>query len=296
MTSAHQKFGLSCALSSPVTASGAPDLARLVAHARWVLANGADSITLFGTTGEGASFGLGDRQAMIDAVLAAGIGGKQLNIGIAAASIEEAVGQARQAKTAGATHLLLAPPFYFKGVSDDGLFGWFSRFIGLLGADILPIIAYHIPSVTSVALSSSLIGRLKTAFPGIIAGLKDSSGSWETQAEFLKDHARDLAVLVGDERQLAKSIALGGQGTICGLANFAPDLLRPVVHEGRDDPRIAKLVEIVCSYPVLPAVKVLVGHIHGDASYRPMLPPLEALDEASARALTAAFDAAKVSA
>ena len=289
-----QKFGLSCALSSPVTSAGAPDLARLVTHARWVLSQGADSITLFGTTGEGASFGLGDRKRMIDAALAAGIGGRRLNIGIASASLEEAVAQARQAKAAGASHLLLAPPFYFKDVSDDGLFAWFSRFFELAGGDILPVILYHIPSVTSVPLSSGLIGRLKAAFPGIVAGLKDSSGDWATQAVFLNDHAHDLAVLVGDERQLAKSIALGGQGTICGLANFAPDLLRPVVHEGRNDPRIDRIVELVCRYPVLPAVKVLVGHVHGDAGYRPMLPPLEALDDATAGTLTAAFDAARV--
>jgi len=296
MTARSQKFGLSCAISTPIRPDGGPDLERLVRHARWVLANGADSVTLFGTTGEGASLGLAARQAMIEALLEAKIPNKSINIGIASASLEEAVAQARQGKAAGLGHLLVAPPFYFKGVSDDGLFAWFSRFIGLLGGDILPIILYHIPSVTAVPVSSDLVGRLKRVFPDVIAGVKDSSGSWETQARFLADHAGDLAILVGDERQLARSIALGGQGTICGLANFLPGLLRPVVHAGTDDPRIAQVVEIVCSYPVLPAVKALVAGVHGDAGYLAMLPPLEALAPDQIIALTDAVAAVTMSA
>lgn len=291
MAVAAQKFGLSCAMTTPMTATGAVDLSRLTQHGRWVLDHGAETLTLFGTTGEGASLGLADRARMIEAMQASGVAGRQIHVGVASASLAEALEQGKMAAATGCSHLLLAPPFYFKAPSDEGLYAWFSRYIEGMGAKARPVILYHIPSVTAVGLSSSLIGRLKAAFPGVIAGIKDSSGNWETQAEYLKDHAADLAVLVGDERQLARSIALGGQGSICGLSNFQPGLLKSIIHEGADLPLVTKLVNLVCSYPVLPAVKVLVGHVHKDAGYGTMLPPLEPLSDAQRLALTTAYDA-----
>lgn len=182
-----------------------------------------------------------------------------------------------RARRPGLGHLLVAPPFYFKGVSDDGLFAWFSRFIGLLGGDILPIILYHIPSVTAVPVSSELVGRLKRVFPDVIAGVKNPPATGRRRPVSSPTMRAIWPFWWAIKRQLARSIALGGQGTICGLADFLPGLLRPVVHAGTDDPRIAQVVEIVCSYPVLPAVKALVAGVHGDAGYLAMLPPLEAL-------------------
>jgi 4-hydroxy-tetrahydrodipicolinate synthase len=288
------RFGLSCAITTPMQDSGAVDLARLAKHARFVLDGGCDSITLFGTTGEGAALGLPVRERMIGAVLGAGVeASSQLYAGIAAASLHEALDQARMAMDVGARGLLVAPPFYFKGVSDDGLFSWFSQFITRLGASARGIILYHIPSVTAVDISVALVDRLKKAFPGVIAGVKDSSCHWPTTEAFLKAHG-DLAILVGDERLLARAVREGGEGSICGVANLVPGWLRPLVYEGREDPRINQIVDAIVSYPVIPAVKALVGHLHGDSGFGAMRAPLEALSAGDRTKLFAAFDAIRL--
>ncbi|MBN9441756.1 dihydrodipicolinate synthase family protein [Bosea sp. (in: a-proteobacteria)] len=290
MASDKTRFGLSCAITTPMREGGGVDLPRLVRHARHVLAQGCDSVTLFGTTGEGAALGLPARTAMMGALIGAGIDpATRIHAGIAAASMHEAIEQSRLALDAGAKGLLVAPPFYFKGVGDEGLYAWFSQFLEKLGGSARNVILYHIPSVTAVEISVGLVQRLKTAFPGLIAGVKDSSGDYANTEALLKAHG-ELAILVGDERQLARAVRNGAQGTICGVANLVPALLRPMVYEGKDSPVVNALVDEICSYPVLAAVKALTGHVHGDAGYGAMRPPLEALDEATRKRLFAAFD------
>lgn len=284
-------FGLSAALVTPFSADGTVDMPRLVMHARHVLAHGCDGVTLFGTTGEGFSIGMRERAAMLGALAGAGLDfPTQLNAGVSATTIEDAVDQARLALAAGARGLLFAPPYYLKGVEDEALYAWFSRAIEAIGASARGVILYHIPGQTAVPISVDLVGRLKAAFPGVIAGVKDSSGEWATAEAFLKAHG-ELAILIGDERQLARAVRAGAEGSICGLANFASGLLRPLIYEGRDDERVNRIVDLVCAYPVLPAVKALVGHIHCDPGFGAMRPPVGELDAESKRVLAEAFDA-----
>lgn len=291
MAITSDRFGLSCAITTPMHPGGAADLPPLVRHARHVLANGCDSVTLFGTTGEGAALGQPERAAMLGALIGAGLDpARQLYAGVAASSLHDAIEQGRLALAFGAKGLLVAPPFYFKGVSDDGLHAWFSQFVEGLGGAARNVILYHIPSVTAVGLSVELVGRLKRAFPGVIAGVKDSSGDHANTEALLKAHG-ELAILVGDERQLAKAVRNGAQGTICGVANLVPQLLRPMVYEGTENPAVNALVDEICAHPVLAAVKVLVGHIHGDEGYGAMAPPLLALDRAARARLVAAYEA-----
>jgi 4-hydroxy-tetrahydrodipicolinate synthase len=288
----RERFGLSCALTTPIDAHGEPDLAGFARHARWTLENGCQTVTAFGTTGEGAALSLPQRATMLGALRGIGIEGHQINFGVAASAMGEALDQARMGIEHGCRYQMVCPPFYFKGVSDEGLYVWFSRFIEALGPDCLPIILYHIPSVTAVSLSSDLVGRLKKAFPGVIAGVKDSSGDWPTTERFLKDHASDLAILVGDERLLARAVREGGEGSICGVANLVPGWLRPMVDKGVEDLRVNAIVDLICGFPVVPAVKALVGKMNNDAGFGAMLPPLEALSEADRAKLFAGFDRA----
>ncbi len=287
---AKTRFGLSCALTTPVGPDGAVDLVRLATHARRVIDRGCDTVTLFGTTGEGAALGDRTRERMIGAAVAGGVPAERLYAGVANSSLEGAVGQGRAALEAGARGLLVAPPFYFKDVGDEGLYAWFSRFVEGLGAGARGIFLYHIPQVTAVKLSPALVGRLKRAFPGVIAGVKDSECNWATTEAFLAEH-RDLAILVGDERLLARAVRAGAEGSICGVANIAPEWLRPVVDEGKDDPRVTRLVEAIVAHPVSAAVKALTGHVIGDPGFGPMLPPLTALPDPDRRRLFATADA-----
>ena len=285
-----QKFGLSAALISPFHSDGTVDLARLVTHAQHVLANGCDSLTLFGTTGEGFSIGLQDRALMLGAIAGSGIPlSEKVYAGVSATTIADAVEQASCALDLGAKGLLLAPPFYFKGVDDEGLYAWFSRVIEALGGSARGIILYHIPGQTAVPLSVALVDRLKQAFPQVIAGVKDSSGDWSSTQAFLQAHG-ELAILVGDERQLARGMQNGAEGSICGLANFVPGILRSLIHQGQDDARIVSLVELILQYPLLAAIKVLAGHQHKDHAYDTIRPPLSGLSGQQRIALTDAFD------
>lgn len=290
MSATRDRFGLSAAMTLPFHADGAIDLPRLAAHANWCLANGCSSVTAFGTTGEGPSVGLAGRQQIIGALLGAGIPGDRIVGGLAATSLHEALDQARLALDAGSKALLVPPPFYFKGVSDDGLFAWFASFFGKLGAAPRDVILYNIPSVTAVPLSVALIGRLKAAFPGVVMGVKDSSGDWAYTEALLAAH-KDLVILIGDERYLAQGVALGGQGAISGLANVCPDKLARLIDKAEPNEGINQLVELVLRYPVTPAVKALVAHRTGDAAWLNVRPPLVPIAAGDAAVIGAGYDA-----
>ena len=286
------RFGLSCAISTPFDAGGNVDVPRLVAHAKDRLARGCDSITLFGTTGEGASVGLSARVAVMDAMIKAGIAPRtQLLSTIVASSIEDAADQAKLALDAGVRGMLLTPPFYFRGVSDDAIFAWFGLLFDRLGGGARDMFAYHLPSVTGMPLSIDLIARLKRAFPGVIVGVKDSAATWSNTQALLNEHS-DLMILVGDERDLAKSVRMGGSGSICGVANIAPEILIGAAKHGREDARIRPVVEAIIAHPVLPGIKALIAHQKGDPNWARMRPPMVDLDAAAAAKLSASFDKA----
>jgi 4-hydroxy-tetrahydrodipicolinate synthase len=284
------RFGLSVALATPFAEDRSIDLPRLVSHGLQCLADGCDSLTVFGTTGEGASLGLNERNRALGALIGAGVEpDRQLVVGIAAASVEDAITQGRAGLMAGCSSFLLAPPFYFKYAGDEGLFDWFAAVLRGLGSRASNVILYHIPQVTAVGLSVPLIERLKKAFPNQVRGVKDSSGVWENTAALLESHS-DLHILIGDERLLAKGMKLGASGTICGLANIAPDLMqRPV--NGIEEPQVAALIDVVLPFAVTAAVKALIGHRRSDpVAWSRMRAPLRSLNQTECREIFAAVD------
>lgn len=276
---------------TPFAADWTVDLPRLVNHAHWALANGTDSVTLFGTTGEGFSIGLRERAAMLGALAGSGIDfGTKLYAAVGASVAADAAEQARLALGFGARGLLFTPPYYLKGLDDEGLYAWFSSSFEAIGPDLRGVVLYHIPGQTAVPLSVDLVTRLRRAYPEAIVGIKDSSGDWASAEAFLDAHG-DLAILIGDERLLARAMARGAQGSICGLANIEPALLRKVIHEGLDDPRVTAAVDLLVSYPVMPAVKALVAHRRNDPQLARTRPPLVDLDASEADTLATGFDA-----
>jgi 4-hydroxy-tetrahydrodipicolinate synthase len=269
-----ERFGLSVALATPFAADGGIDLARLVAHASWCLAEGCGRVTLFGTTGEGSSIGDQEREAIWQAMVQGGIFGPRLVGGVVASTLDSAERQVVQAYEQDAHAVLVAPPFYFKGVDDEGVFRWYARLVERLGSRARDMLLYNIPSLTGVALSVPLVTRLAEAFPGVVTGVKDSSGDWAFTRSLLAAHADRLAILVGDERHLAGAVRLGGAGSICGLANLCPAALLPLATEGQDDPRIDRLVDEIGRLPVIPAVKALIARQTGVRSWAEVRPPL----------------------
>ena len=282
-----ERFGLSCALITPVLRDGRIDAGRLVAHAKRVLDQGCTSITAFGTTGEGASFGLRERAVALEALERGGLDfGTQVLVATAAASAEDTATQANQALDAGARGLLLPPPFYFQAVGDEGLYRWFCAVLDTCRAP-RGVFLYHIPSVTGVPLSPALIERLARAYPGIVVGVKDSGGEW-SYTERLLEAQRRMHILVGDERLLARAMREGGSGAINGFSNFCAPRLASLI-DGHEDPRISALVDVLLEMPVTPGIKALVAEVTHDAAYALAAPPLTALEPSQRERLLAQF-------
>lgn len=194
--------------------------------------------------------------------------------------------QALIAYAAGCRGVMVAPPFYFGQASDEGLFRFFAAMFDRLGGDLRDVILYHIPGMTRNGISVDLTQRLAAAYPGAIIAVKDSNGDWAATERRLAE-LPGIQILVGDERHLARAVRMGGGGSICGLANIAPDLLRPLAHEGQDDARVGAMVEEIIKRPVMAAVKALIADRLGDDGWRAMRPPLDALPAAEGPVLAA---------
>jgi 4-hydroxy-tetrahydrodipicolinate synthase len=285
------KFGLSAALTTPFDKSGRILLPLLVEHAKFCLAHSCDSVTVFGTTGEGSSIGSHERGKVLSALTSAGISGRQIVAGVLVDSVLDAVEQMAEALDAGARNILLAPPSYFKNVSDDGLFGWFSAVFAGLGSKARDVIVYNIPSVTMVKISVELVAQLRTAFPALVVGVKDSGGDWAHTERLLTDHG-DLAIMIGDERHLAQGTRMGGQGAISGMANLLGAEVRAMAVDGKDDRRVTDLVEFILNYPVTPSVKALVARTGGNELWLNVRPPLVTVLPQDREKIGLAFDQA----
>ena len=284
-------FGLHAALVTPFDASGDIDPPRMAAHARFVIEGGCDGVTLFGTTGEGFGLSPTEREAGMAAVAEALSDGVPIYAAVMGCAIASAADAARSAYDGGASGLLLTPPYFLKGVDDDGLFAWYAAVLDRIGAPLRNVILYHIPGQTAVPITVGLVTRLRAAYPDVIIGIKDSSGDWNTTRAFLDAHG-DLQILVGDERQLPEAMANGGGGSICGVANLLPGPLRDVVHAGSDGRAVTALVNRIVAHPVIPAIKALTAHVSGDPDFLRVRPPLTALPEAARAELVAEYDAA----
>ena len=276
---------------TPLDSSGSVDHGLLARHAKSLLVRGVDGVAPFGTTGEGQSFSVAERQAGVDALLSTGIAGERLVAATGCAALPETIELTRHGVNAGCAACLVLPPFFWKGVSDDGLFAWYAALIEAVGDPRLRIYLYHIPQVSGTPLSVDLIARLAAAFPGVIAGVKDSAGDWgNTQA--LLDRVPQLAILVGHEPHLPRLIRAGGAGTICGVANLFPALVRALLSPNvtpADEERVTTFIEIAFRQPFLAGFKAILAEQTHDPRWQSVRAPLLALPADSRRTLLAAL-------
>lgn len=283
----RDKIGVSAALATPLDEQGGIDWARFAAHAGGLLGQGMKVVTAFGTTGEGVSLAVAARAPLYDRMADAGIAAGQLVECVYGPPSDEAGAHVRRALEAGAAGILLAPPFYFKQPSEEGVYRWFAEVLGKAGPACRDIILYNIPQLTGVTVGATLVTRLRAAFPGVIAGVKDSSGDWDQTAALLREH-RDLAILVGHEGHLARAVRHGASGAISGVANFAPALVAKLVR-GEDDARIDAILDLLLKLPVVPAVKGVLAAQMGDEAWLRVRAPLGALSAADDLAACAAI-------
>jgi len=276
-------FGISAALATPYSGDNKIDYDCLVAHSLNLLKTSCNSVTCFGTTAEAPSLSFKERHETTKALISSGIRGEQIVMGIILSALGDAIAEAQRGMEFGCKALLVAPPYYFKDTSDDGLYAWYASFILALGKDCPKIILYHIPQVTEAPLSISLITRLKKDFPDQVFGVKDSSGSWENSQQLL---ALDgLAILIGDERLLAQAARMGAAGSISGVANFQASALHNVLASGETNTRIDTLVNELVTMPVIPALKVALSAFSKNKIWQQVRSPLQSLSEKKTNAI-----------
>jgi 4-hydroxy-tetrahydrodipicolinate synthase len=285
----HQIGGVNCAAATPVGADGAPDLALFTAHCRALLDEGCHGLAILGTTGEANSFAVSERKALLVAALGAGVRGDQLLPGTSACNITETIALTKHAVDHGAKGCVLLPPFYYKGVSTEGLYRFYASVIEGVADDRLRVILYHIPQVTQIPITHDLIARLLADFPGIVVGIKDSSGDKDNMRAMVEMFPA-LGVLAGADPLLLPLLQMGGAGCITATSNLRSMDLRVIWDNWQNLDRagdVAKAQDsingwrtLTNAYVQLPTVKAMLARSRGDRGWLRLRAPLVELTQA----------------
>ena len=274
---------------TPFNADLSPDAERLIQHCRWLLSHGV-GLAVFGTTGEANSLSVGERIDLLSGIVEAGIDPARMMPGTGTCALPDAVRLTAHAVKLGCAGALMLPPFYYKAISDEGLYGSFAEIIERVGDARLRVYLYHIPEVAGVGISLGLIERLLRAYPGAIAGLKDSSGDWaHTKRVIDAFGATGFDVFTGSEVFLLANLRSGGAGCITATANVNPGAIQGLFHAWRSaeaDRMQERLNELRLAFqkaPMIAGLKQAIAHYRGDPGWARVRPPLSPLraDEAA---------------
>ncbi|MEM7404250.1 MAG: dihydrodipicolinate synthase family protein [Pseudomonadota bacterium] len=280
MTDGNRIRGVLSPVVTPFDADLNPDAGRLVRHCQWLLANDV-GLAVFGTNSEANSLSVDEKLALLDALGEAGVPGNRMMPGTGCCALSDSVTLTRKAVEVGAGGVLMLPPFYYKGVSDEGLYRNFAELINRVGDDRLRVYVYHIPQVSNVPITLTLIERLLRDFPGVIAGVKDSSGDWSNTKAMLDNFQPEgFDVFPGSETFLLAALREGGAGCISATANVNPAAIAALNATWQDDDadaqqtRLNEIRDIFQGYVMIPALKAAVAHYGGDPEWVRLRPPL----------------------
>lgn len=290
--------GVLAPVVTPFDETLAPDAGRLVEHCRWLLANDV-GLAVFGTNSEANSLATGEKLELLEGLVDAGIDPARMMPGTGCCAITDSVALTRKAVEFGCAGVLMLPPFYYKDVSDEGLYRNFAEIIDRVGDNGLRIYLYHIPPVSRVPISLDLIERLMSDFPGTIAGIKDSSGDWDnTRAMIERFGPGGFDVFAGSETFLLDTLRAGGVGCISATANVNPGPIARLAATWRqgdaDDQQAALDVirKIFSRYVMIPTLKAAIARYGSDRGWERVRPPLVELAAEEREALFAALDEA----
>jgi 4-hydroxy-tetrahydrodipicolinate synthase len=280
---------------TPFNADRSPSPARFVKHCRWLLRQGV-GLAVFGTNSEANSLTVSEKHALLDALLDAGLPPERMMPGTGACALPDAIELTCHAVNSGCAGVLMLPPFFYKGVSDEGLFRGFAEVIEAVADARLRVYLYHIPPVSQVGISFGLIERLLMRYPGVIAGIKDSSGDWNHTAALLQEFQNTgFDVFAGTETLLLPTMQHGGAGCITATGNVnAAAIMRLADHWREADAasqqqRLNETRAIFQRYPIIAAMKAAIAWQSGDPQWTTMRPPLIELDEAQQHELQQAL-------
>jgi 4-hydroxy-tetrahydrodipicolinate synthase len=289
-------------LSPVVTPFGkdlAPDAARFVRHCKWLLANGCSGLAVFGTNSEANSMSVAEKLELLEALVAGGVPAAALMPGTGHCALTDSVAMTRRAVELGCGGVLMLPPFYYKGVSDEGLYRNFAEVIERVGDDRLRLYLYHIPPVSQVPITLGLIERLLKQYPGVVAGLKDSSGDWSNTKAVLDAFAKaGFDVFAGSEVFLLDNMRHGGKGCITATGNVNPGPIDQVYRNWQApnadtlQAGITATRKIVQKVPMIPALKAIIASYGNDPQWRTVRPPLVELERSQEEGLIGELRAA----
>ncbi|HEX2722536.1 MAG TPA: dihydrodipicolinate synthase family protein [Gemmatimonadaceae bacterium] len=290
--------GVLAPVVTPFNSDLSPNADRLATQCRWLVSNDV-GLAVFGTNSEANSLSTEEKIALLDALVTSGIDPQRMMPGTGCCALTDSIRLTTHATKLGCAGVLMLPPFYYKGVSDDGLFRNFSEVIQRVGDSRLRIYLYNIPPVSQVAISIRLIERLLTAYPRIVAGVKDSSGDWENTLSYLEHFSTEgFDVFPGAETFLLKGLRHAGVGCISATANVNPAPIAQLFATWQSsdaDARQAKLNEIrsiFAGYPMIPALKAAVASFSGIPEWNTVRPPLVELSAAQNASLMTELAAA----
>jgi 4-hydroxy-tetrahydrodipicolinate synthase len=288
MTQSQRIKGLLSPVVTPFNSDLSPDPQRFIAQCQWLLSQNC-GLAVFGTNSEANSLSVNERIALLDALLAADVDATRMMPGTGCCALTDTVRLTEHAVKGGCAGVLMLPPFYYKDVSEDGLFRSFAEVIERVGDTRLRIYLYHIPPVAVVGITTKLVERLLKAYPTAIAGMKDSSGDWNNTKKFLDAFAKSgFDMFVGSESFLLANMREGGAGCISATANVNPGPIDKLYREWRnaDAPAQQEVLNAVRKatgqYVMIPALKAVVAHYAKDPSWVSVRPPLVALSKEQA--------------
>jgi 4-hydroxy-tetrahydrodipicolinate synthase len=277
MTPPEALHGVIAAAATPVTPAGEPDIPRFLKLCRWLLANGCDGLNICGTTGEATSLTTAQRMAIMGAA-ASELPPARLMAGTGAASVGDAVALTRHAAELGLAAALLLPPFYYKGVDDDGILAYFERIAEATAAKPVPLYLYNFPALSGVEYTPPLVRRLLERFPERIRGLKDSSGNLAYAIE-IAALSPDLRVFPSNEAILLRARAGEFAGCISASANVNAPFCGHAYRDGDEAAleRATRIRALLSRRPLIASVKAALALRFDDAAFEAVLPPLSRL-------------------
>ena len=299
MNDSQRIRGVLSPVVTPFKADLSPDPDRFVRQCRWLLSQNV-GLAVFGTNSEANSLSVEEKIELLDRLVAAGLDPARMMPGTGHCALTDSVRMTAHAMKLGCGGVLMLPPFYYKGVSDDGLFRSFAEVIERVGESRLRVYVYHIPPVSQVPITLGLVERLLKTYPVQTAGMKDSGGDWKNTQAFLDAFARSgFDVFAGSETFLLQNMRNRGAGCISATANVNPGPIARLFDTWQNadaDAQQARLDEIrgtFAKFPMIPALKAAIAHYGGETSWATVRPPLVELTPEQSNALVTELDQRK---
>jgi 4-hydroxy-tetrahydrodipicolinate synthase len=288
----HDAAGLWAPACTPVDQDLAPDAPRYVAHVERLLEEGCHGVAVFGTTGEATSFSVEERQVVLEALIEAGVAPERLMVGTGCAAFSDSVALSAHAASLGCKKQLMLPPFYYKEVSDEGLFASYAAIIDRVADPALAVYLYHFPRLSQTPITHGLVRMLAAAYPETIKGIKDSSGDPDSGIGFIEAFPK-LAIFPGTEAIMLDLLEAGAAGCISASANVNAPAIRAVYDAWTEGvPEAAELQQgitalrmVLQAAPLIPVLKRILARRLGDPAWLALRPPLVQLSAAQADAL-----------